>query len=198
MILGDVCSVHSGFTPRGRISDDPNGTPAVQQGDLAAVPLDPAALPRIDVTTDRFLVTSGDLVFRSRGQQPAAWVVPSTVREPLVAVMPLFILRPVVGSVDSRYLAWALNQPAAQRYFQQSSQGQNIQMVSKPVLESTPLLLPTIDRQRRIAEIAGLATREQALRSRLNDLEHQLIELRLAELARTASDSAIHDRRNAR
>ncbi len=194
MRLGEICSVHSGLTLRGRLTPSATGALAIQQGDVADEgPLDSRVLVRIDAPMGRYATGPGDVLFRSRGKQTQAWVVPESLLEPAIAVMPLFILRPRGDGVDPQYLAWVLNQPEAQRYFRQSSQGQTIQMISKPVLEAAPLVLPSLDRQRQIAAAALLASRQESLECLLLRRRYELLSLRLADAAKAHPDQVHPD-----
>lgn len=185
MYLRDVCVIQPGLGVRGALASVPHGRPALQQSDaLASGPLDLDALIRIPDPAGRYLVEAGDVVFRSRSQYPGAWIVPGYIREPLVAVAPLFILRPSRSLLDPAYLAWSLNHVSAQLYFRQWLQGQTVQMISRSVLEATQIWLPPIAQQREIAAVSRLADREQKLQRRLADRRSDLLDLRLAELAK--------------
>lgn len=200
LLLKDVCEVRSGYTPRGRLEAVEAGILAIQQSELSVegtVDLDAAI--RVDPSLSKYALRHGDVLFRSRGQHNTCWVVPENLGEPVIAIMPLFILRPSNNTVDPHYLAWILNQAEAQRHIQMGARGTKIQMVSKPVLESTPLVLPPLARQRAITSLADLASRERALSRSLIDHKHSLFMLQMNEVARTECNRArtnTHDRTN--
>jgi restriction endonuclease S subunit len=196
MRLSDVCSVHSGYTMRGRLEPvSGGGVLAIQPGDLGAHgTVDLTGLIRVDAPAGRYEAGKGDILFRSRGNRTFACAVPDDLTEPAIAVMPLFVIRPHDDAVDSRYLAWALNQGEAQSYFRQSSQGQTIQMVSKHVLEDAPISLPPLVRQKRIAAAAELADRQLVLERRLVERRYTLLSLQFAHTAQDLSESPSQNR----
>ena len=184
MRLRDICSIHSGYTLRGRLEPAATGVLVIQQGDFDTNgTLDLGALMRAEVPARHYELKPGDVLFRSRGQRTIACVVPAALTEPAIAVMPMFIIRPMNDDIDSRYLVWALNQRDAQLHFRQSSQGQTIQMISKRVLEDTPIVLPPALRQRQIATIADLSAQQETLERRLTDRRYTLLSLQLADAA---------------
>lgn len=188
VVLRDVGTVRSGYTARGRLEGAALGVLAIQQGDFTVDGfVGVQALMRTDDAVSRHILEAGDVLFRSRGLFTTAWVVPEEIAEPSIAVMPLFVIRPNRAVVDSHYLAWQLNQAAAQQHFRQSSQGQTIQMISKTALEEAPVVLPPIERQRIIAGAAKNAAKVQELETRLRQCRHQLITLQLENAARNIS-----------
>ena len=182
MNLRDICSVHSGYTLRGRLEPAATGVLIIQQGDFDTNgALDLESLMRAEAPPGHYELMPGDVLFRSRGQRTLACVVPIALIESAIAVMPMFIIRPMSGKIDSRYLAWTLNQHEAQLHFRQSSQGQTIQMISKRVLEDTPIVLPPLLKQRQIATIADLSAQQETLERRLTDRRYTLLSLQLAD-----------------
>lgn len=198
MLLRDVCEVRSGYTARGRLESVESGILAIQQGEISVDGrVDLGAALRVDPSLGKYALKSGDILFRSRGQHNTCSVVPEDLDEPAIAIMPLFILRPSLERADPHYLAWILNQSEAQRHIQMGARGTNIQMVSKPVLESTPVVMPPLARQRRIAFLADLESRERTLSHSLIDHKHALFMLQMNEVARTdctPMPTKIHDR----
>jgi restriction endonuclease S subunit len=184
MRLRGICSIYSGYTLRGRLEPAANGVLVIQQGDFDTNgTLDLGTLTRAEAPEGRYELKAGDVLFRSRGQRTLACVVPAALTEPAIAVMPIFIIRPMNHDIDPRYLAWTLNQHDAQLHFRQSSQGQTIQMISKRVLEDTPIVLPPLFKQRKIATIADLSARQEILERRLTDRRYSLLSLQLADAA---------------
>lgn len=191
MRIADIATVRSGFTARGGVGGGCYGVLAIQQGDFTADGfVGVEYLSRTDDSVAKHVLMSGDVLFRSRGQYTTAWVVPEGIAEPVIAVMPLFVIRPNGVMVDSDYLAWFLNGRATQQYFRQSSQGQTIQMISKSVLEDTVLTIPSLVRQQEIANVASLADKQERLESRLLRCRHNLLNLQLENAAHDFPENA--------
>jgi len=185
--VADLCHIQIGHNARGRLQPSgPSGRLAVQardidpDGRLDATALRRFALPDVP---DRYLVHPGDVLFRSRGEHTTATIVEG-LDEPAIAILPLLVLRPRTAALDPRFLAWAINQPAAQRHLDAGAQGQNLRMIPRPCLESLPLDLPDRRTQAAIVMADSLAAEEARLTTRLATLKRRRI---AASLARAAS-----------
>lgn len=176
--LAAICDVQSGFTARTGLNQAvQGGVPTVQLRDLKGdADFDPATAPTyaLDLSVERYAARAGDLLFRSRGDRNTAVVVTSESKASAVAVLPLMVLRPHQGTVDPRYLAWFINQPKTQRYFDKQALGTSIQMIRKTDLDELEIDLPDLATQRLIVEIDALARREQTLLRQLADKKFQL------------------------
>ena len=191
MQLGELCDIHSGYTARGRLEPMPEGgIPAIQMrgavgphGDITD-----GSLQRYDLLDlpDRYLVRGGEVIFRSRGEPNTAAVVSAALGEPAAVIVPLLIMRPDQTRVLPEYLAWAINQPDAQRKLGSGAQGTSLRMIPKAVLERLEIPLPDLENQHRIATFAALSRREGGLLRELADRREQFNSLILSERARLA------------
>ena len=163
------------------------GAPLIKLQDLTPKGLaDPNLMTRCvwpDRLSDRYLVQAGDVIFRPRGDRNTAAILDARFREPAVVLIPLFILRPKRHTVLPAFLAWAINQPPAQRHFDRVARGTNMRMVLRPGLENLEVDLPAMEDQRRIVAIDALAQRERALTVRAAEMREQLITRTLGSLA---------------
>ncbi len=198
MRLAAVCSIQMGYTARGRIEPAADGMLAIQLSDLSAdaVP-NPDRLTRASLIgiSDRYLVREGDVLFRSRGERNTAHALNRSFVEPVVAILPLVILRPNPRLVTADYLAWVLNQAPAQKQLEATAHGTNIRMVPKASLDELDVDTPDLPTQHRITEIANLVSQEEALMGLLADKRRQLVSLTLSELAKRASPKEAPTRR---
>lgn len=186
MRLRDICSVQIGYTARSRLEPALEGVPVIQLRDLTqdgAVDPDQLVRVRLAEPADRYAVSAGDVLFRSRGDLNLAVALDARFVEPAIAVLPLMILLPRTSVVLPEYLAWAINQPATQRYFDVSARGTSLRMVSKASLEDLQLDLPDLETQRLIVTVADLAAREAELLRQLAKLKRDHIDRLLAEHA---------------
>lgn len=171
--LASICGIQTGFTARGRLEAvTGRGVPAIQLRDLQGEnEPDFAALPHYRLTgkLDRYTAGNGDVLFRSRGTRNTAIALTQETEAKPVAVMPLMILRPDPALLDAHYLAWFINQPQAQRYFDSRARGTNLRMIPKRCIEELEVAVPDLETQRHIAEIDALARREHELTTRLAD-----------------------------
>lgn len=186
--LGTLCEIRSGYTARTKLSDAADGTPAIQLRDLRAegsFALAKAQRVHLKGDLSRYEVRTGDIVFRSRGERNTAVVIHGTDPERAVVILPLIILRPG-QRIFSPYLAWFINQPDTQRYFDSCARGTNMRMIPQACLEDLPVPLPSLEQQQGIVAIAGLADRERELLERLAEKKHAITNFALLNQARKA------------
>lgn len=192
MKLAELCTIQMGFTARARLEPaSVGGRLALQLRDIAPDgEIGLATLARVDLPdiSERYFVTAGDVVFRSRGERTIAIALDASLSEGAIAVLPLMILRPKPSRITPEFLAWSINLPASQRHLDQSSQGGSLRMVPKSALEDLRLDVPSLATQRQITAAAQLARREAALAATLVEKNLSLTTLALADIAKRASD----------
>ena len=192
MPLGDCAVVLPGFSVRGKMEHDPDGTYQLVLSrhltDGAAYVYEPAHELRIDAgdrDATKYRFGAGDVLFMSRGVQNRAWVI-EEVLDPTIPPVSFYILRPLEG-LDGRYLAWYLNQTPAQAAIEQIRTGAGTPIVQRRAFENMEIVVPPVARQREIAEFAELLARERDLRNRLaqaTDRSHRMIGQKLIESLR--------------
>lgn len=179
MKLSDVCDIQTGYTARGRLeAADVGGVPVIALRDFGSDGVVRAdALQNVKLTPpdQRYYVGAGDVVFRSRGEKNTAFALGSDFHEPSVAVLPLMIIRSKNSNIIPEYLAWLINSPRSQSYFDAEAQGTSMRMISKSTLDDLDVVIPEVFVQRKIVEVAGLASRERALLSSLADMRARLV-----------------------
>lgn len=187
MRLADACTIHTGYTARGRLEPTAvGGVLAIQLRDVSPDGLvDPDRLTRVQLEdlADRYFVRAGDLVFRSRGERNTASALDERLQEPALAVLPLMVLRPNRDVVTPEYLAWAINQPPAQRHFDSAARGTNIRMIPRTSLDDLELDVPDIATQKIIVAVDALAERERELSQLAAETRRKMMSLILVERA---------------
>ncbi len=92
MRLADACTIHTGYTARGRLEPTAvGGVLAIQLRDVSPDGLvDPDRLTRVQLEdlADRYFVRAGDLVFRSRGERNTASAWTNGCRSPPLRYCP--------------------------------------------------------------------------------------------------------------
>lgn len=187
MRLADACTIHTGYTARGRLEPaEAGGVLAIQLRDISPEGfVDPERLARVqlDGLADRYFVRAGDVVFRSRGEWNTACALDERLQEPALAVLPLMVLRPKVHVVRPEYLAWAINQPPTQRHFDITARGTNIRMIPRSSLDDLEIDVPDIETQEKIIAVDALADRERELSQLAAETRRKMISLILVERA---------------
>lgn len=193
--LSEVCDVRSGYTARERLRvlEFGGGVPAIQLGDFGADGEFPSRLTRYDVDQlpNRYFISGGEVVFRSRGQVTAAMAVPTAMSEPVLVVSPLMVVRPRREALLPEYLAWAINQLDAQRRLGAAAQGTGLRMIPMAVLEDLEIAVPDLLTQRRIVELAALARQEGRLLRQLAARREDLLSAILGEAAKAADQKEV-------
>lgn len=192
MKLSSLCALQMGYTARSRLEPASEGGVLALQlrdisadGDIGIHTLSRVQLPEL---SDRYMVGSGDVVFRSRGERTTATAIDESMNEQAVAILPLVILRPDTSIITPQFLAWSINLPATQRHLDSSAQGGSMRMVPKSALDELSIDVPDLATQRHIVSVANLARREAALAASLAEKNLSLTTLALAEAAKRTSE----------
>lgn len=200
MRLADACTIHIGYTARGRLEPTAvGGVLAIQLRDISPNGLvDPNRLTRVQLEdlADRYFVRAGDLVFRSRGERNTASALDERLQEPALAVLPLMVLRPNRDVVTPEYLAWAINQPPAQRHFDNAARGTNIRMIPRSSLDDLVLDVPDIATQKIIVAVDALAERERELSQIAAETRRKMMSLILVERASSMHPKTRQERKS--
>ncbi len=185
--LGDI---HSTYTARGKLVPlAKGGVPALQLRDVVAGgSISPARLQRFDLPelSDRHYVRGGEVVFRSRGDSTIAMAIPGDLVEPIAVIMPLLIIRPDQSRILPEYMAWAINQPAAQQRLAAEAQGSSLRMIPLFALKNLDIPVPDLATQKKIADLDALSRHEGSLLRRLANQRGRLMSALLAQMATDA------------
>lgn len=188
--LSSVCEIQTGYTVRTGLKPAADGgVPAVQLRDLHGdADFDPTGLPVyvLPMSFERYWANPGDLLFRSRGDRNTAVVVAPHSKSAAIAVLPLMILRPNRALIDPHYLAWFINQPGSQRYFDKYARGTGLRMIPKGCLDDLEVAVPDLATQRLVVELNTLAQRECALAFQLAEKKLELTNFALLRQVRNA------------
>jgi hypothetical protein len=188
MTLRQVSDIQMGFTARERLVAIETGTPVIQLRDLhpdGGHNTGGLIKCELGAVAPRYLVTNGDILFRSRGEKNTATMV-AGLGSASVAVLPLVIIRPNTAIVQPDYLSWFINSEWAQEYFNKAAQGTKLRMISRADLEALPIDVPDLLTQQRIVEIQRLAAEERRLSLQLMDMRSRLLTSKLRGLAQTS------------
>ncbi len=186
--IKNIANVQVGYSFRSRLEASKGGAVAViQMKDLLdnnTVGCDELIRIDMDKVKDHHLVRKGDLVFRSRGLVSNAAIL---LENPGMAVVTAPLLRIRVTKPDRvlpEYLNWYLGQREAQVFLTSRAIGTAQKMISKEVLENLEVLLPSLEKQKKIVELVSLSAREQTLLSGLADKRKQYISMVVTRFAK--------------
>ena len=152
-ILSDIAIVKAGHPFRGKIPEDMDGNAyAVQIKDIDNDGIIQwHQLIRTSITGRKSpdWLQEGDVLFAARGGRNLAGFV-GEIDRLTVCAPHYFLIQVTDTSVLPEFLAWQLNQEAAQRYFANSAEGSAQTSIRRAVLEATPLFIPTLEKQHAI------------------------------------------------
>lgn len=120
---------------------------------------------------------TGDVLFPARGNVSRAVLIDEQIGTlKAVAAPHFFLLRTKKASLLPAYLAWWLNQDPAQRHLEQNAQSSTlVRNIARTVLETTPLALPPLAEQQKLAGLALAMHQEEALLIQLRQSNQQIM-----------------------
>lgn len=186
--LKSIANVQMGYSFRSRLEHDPDGDVAVIQmkdlDDANAVRV-AGALRLVDPGLPRsHFLEPGDILFRSRGRNNHAALVPDGLGTAILAA-PLLRVRSTRALPE--YLCWFLNAPSTQGALASRAAGTSVPMVSLQTLAELDVPLPSLDTQRAIARAGALAHREERLAAQVARLRWRHTEQLLMAFAYEAT-----------
>ncbi|TPV62017.1 restriction endonuclease subunit S [Aestuariibacter sp. GS-14] len=181
--LSDIADIRLGHPFRGSIK-------AVDDGDVHVVQVrdtdESGEINASDLVITKLTgrkkpdwLQAGDILFVAKGAKHYAAIVDDGALPGQSVCSPHFFLvriKPKKHAVAlPAFIAWQLNQIPAQRYFFNSAEGSLYVSIRKQVLEDTPLVLPSIERQRQLISMQLCALNERKTLQRLIENRQQQI-----------------------
>ena len=122
-------------------------------------------------------ISLGDLLFTAKGQRHTAVYVSQVLAHTVCAPQFFHVrIKPEYQQqISSLFLAWQLNQGPCQQYFQKQAEGSIQPHIRKPILEQTPVSMPSLAIQSNITDLYLLVLQEkQVLETLERQRQHQL------------------------
>ncbi|QYA25602.1 hypothetical protein G3I01_08785 [Gramella sp. MT6] len=127
----------------------------------------------------KYYLETDDILFTAKGTNNFALVFKEIDNIPTIASSALFVLKTNKNIAYPQYIAWYINQTKVQNYFKTNEAGSYNTSINKTTLEETPIALPPLELQIKIANIANLNNKELALSNKIIDLKNKLITTQL-------------------
>ena len=128
---------------------------------LSESPEKTASKVTLSPKNERYLLAKGDLLFAGKGTTYLCKVFDLDI--PAIASTTLYIIRLTSKDILPDYLCWYLNQPSVMALMKAQQVGTGTPLIHKPVVEDFEILVPDLDTQQRIVELAKLQVREKEL-----------------------------------
>ncbi len=168
----------SGYSFRGKIKHVHNGGVRVIQlkdfeNNYTSIGSD-SYLIDSDKIKSKYYLEVGDVLFIAKGTNNFAVVFRGLDDIPTIASSALFVLKVNKDLANPDFIAWYINQSKVQNYFKTNEAGTYNTSINKTTLEETPIALPSLDVQTKIATIAKLNNQEQSLSDKIKELKNKL------------------------
>lgn len=178
MTLGEVAEIAAGHPLRSGVDEFQAGdTGVIQMRNVdPATGVDWATVSRIELPPARRIefLNPGDVIFSTRGARTYA-VALDSAPFPAVCSPHFFVLRLRVPDIEPRFLAWQINQTAAQEYLKREATGSHILNIRREVIERLEVVIPSLARQAAIVAFAEDAAREKRqLSALIENRQHQM------------------------
>lgn len=125
--------------------------------------------------SEKHLLKPGDVLFAAKGLKNFAAVYESH-NPPSVASTSFFVIRLRDNNVLPQFLAWHLNHPVAQKFLKAGAIGSSIPSISKAVLESLEIPIPSMETQEAILKVTSLRKLELSIKKQMEDLQEKYIQ----------------------
>ena len=178
--LKGVAAIAAGYPLRGAVDELESGDVAiVQMRNVDAVSgVEWAEVRRVSLPSKRpqAFLAEGDILFTTRGTRNFALALDAVEGE-AVCSPHFFVIRVCdAKQIDPQFLAWQINQRAAQEYFQREATGSHILNIRREVIECLQVAVPPLATQRTIVALADAARAERAALTQLIDNRNQQLE----------------------
>lgn len=165
--LGDIAEVRAGYPFRKQIQDRPEGdTRVIQMKNIDEITgIGWNKLSRTDLEGKRSpdWMQPEDIVFAARGNRNFA-VCLDEVPEKTVCSPHFYQLHVRdTKQILPAFLTWQINQAPAQQYFAVSAEGSMIRSIRRGILESLPVVIPSMEQQTAIVELDKRVKQEHIL-----------------------------------
>lgn len=185
--LNQIATISAGHPFRGKIPEVDSGSLAVVQmrDTTPEAGVDWSMCLRTEPTSKKEpdWLQTGDILVAARGNQNYAVLVDiSDAPFPAVAAPHFYVVRLHSEALSPEFLAWQLNQPPCQHYFELHAEGSAAKSIRRQVLEETPIGIPSLARQAAIMNMAHSLREERHLMQRLQRNGEQMMHAIAASL----------------
>lgn len=192
-LLKEIAEIRAGYPFRAKLEPDSGGNVFVVQ--LKELSKD----NKVDVSTavriampdisEAYLLKKKDLVFRSRGMDSTAAIMDVDSDNVILSAPFQRIRIRDSAQIIPDYLLWYINSRESQVYFAVNKTGTSVSMISTAVLADLPVIVPPLEKQRKIVEINILAEKEIKVQEELIKKKKMMTESVLLKYCHSELDS---------
>lgn len=188
--LKDIATAQVGYQSRGKLDESRNGDFTIlRPQDFDAfrrLKLDSPSrfFGNVDPDPHKYLISHGDILVQARGQQHCAYFIDQPL-ENAVASNSFYVIKKIDTSrIQTEFLAWWINQPIVQKYFEQEQGMSTVPFISLRALLDAPLVIPTSETQNTISRLVDCWRKEKDL--------YQSYEIKKGQLIQAAAMMAVN------
>ena len=163
-LLKEIADIRTGYSFRAKLEPDSEGNILVVQlkelSDKNTIDISTAVKINMQDISENYLLQKDDLVFRSRGMDSTAAIMNITTNNVILSAPFQRIRIRDTSRILPEYLLWYINSKDAQSYFSANKTGTSVTMISTEVLADLPVVVPSVEIQKKIVEINTLSERE--------------------------------------
>lgn len=141
---------------------------------------------KLDARLEKHLLYDGDILFAAKGTRNYAVVYRQEWGLAIASstFMVIKIKENMRHHLDPEYLAWFINHPSTQMKLQDMARGSFIQSITKDNLKEVFVNFPNLETQHAILQVHELYVKKKRLEQRLYELNGQLVEGQLMNIAK--------------
>jgi len=178
--LSDLAVISAGYPLRGAVDElSPGDVAIIQMRNVdAETGVSWNEVRRVELPSKRptAILAAGDILFTTRGARNFALAL-DVVDGEAVCSPHFFVIRVSDSSrIEPKFLAWQINQRAAQEYFQREATGSHILNIRRDVIDALIVTIPPVENQRVIVALADAARAERVALTQLIDNRSQQLE----------------------
>lgn len=135
--------------------------------------------PTIIVANQKHLLTAGDLLLASKGNNNMCVIVPEIEQTCVPSPSFLVIRLHDKSAILPEFVAWYLNLPTTQNTLAAQARGTSIMSISKATLEDLEIPVPSVERQKKYIELSKLQKLEQQLYAAIAERRKQILDYKM-------------------
>lgn len=135
--------------------------------------------PTIIVANQKHLLTAGDLLLASKGNNNMCVIVPEIEQKCVASPSFLAIRLHDKSAILPEFVAWYLNLPTTQNTLAAQARGTSIMSISKASLGELEIPIPPIEKQKKYIELSKLQKCEQQLYAAIAERRKQILEYKM-------------------
>ena len=175
--LQDIATIQTGIFAK--VAPNPNAL-YLQQSDFDGNgELRNTAQPTIVADNQKHLLTAGDLLLASKGNNNICVIVPDIEQKCVASPSFLVIRLHDKSAILPEFVAWYLNLSTIQNALATQARGTSIMSISKATLGELEIPIPSIEKQKKYIKLSKLQKREQQLYAAIAERRKQILEYKM-------------------